>query len=383
MHDNLFVVQPRNTSLSCPLPTATMVLTLRQAGLISTTVQGILYGAAVIMFVLTIWILLQKGRHQRVNWKMIVAACALLLFATAEMIVNIIRISEGFVSVGPSLPGGPEQYFQDVAETTFVVKSVLYNVQTLILDGVVIYRTYVVWQSIYPVLVPIFGWFGLLATVVGLNIALVQARLSNGHESDIFFVNTGRWITAYYSATLAANLSASCLLAYRIWYLDRKAASIRLQGQLKPVIRAIIESGLIYSMTVTSALIAFVVKSPGVYVILDMVSPIILITFCLIIVRIGMANHSNLITGTSASLSVSVSSAAGGKACNCHHATLNTGRNHADVYSMKPLAVEVTQFQEIEADSDSGMGGLHSRTMLHTKEKQDSRAEEMSVGSGN
>jgi hypothetical protein len=54
------------------------------------------------------------------------------------MIVNIIRISEGFVSVGPNLPGGPEQYFQNVAETTFVIKSVLYNVQTLILDGVVV-----------------------------------------------------------------------------------------------------------------------------------------------------------------------------------------------------------------------------------------------------
>lgn len=74
------------------------------------------------------------------------------------MIVNIIRISEGFVSVGPSLPGGPEQYFQDVAETTFVVKSVLYNVQTLILDGVVV-------SSILC----LFGWYGHLFTTDSLE----------------------------------------------------------------------------------------------------------------------------------------------------------------------------------------------------------------------
>lgn len=63
------------------------------------------------------------------------------------MIVNIIRICEGFISIGPGLPGGPEQYFEDVAETTFVVKSVLYNLQTLILDGVVV-----------SVILRLFGW---------------------------------------------------------------------------------------------------------------------------------------------------------------------------------------------------------------------------------
>lgn len=45
-------------------------------------------GVAVIMFVLTMWILLQKGRHQKVNWKMIIAACALLLLATAVRVCN-------------------------------------------------------------------------------------------------------------------------------------------------------------------------------------------------------------------------------------------------------------------------------------------------------
>lgn len=58
-----------------------------------------------------------------------------------EMIVNIIRISEGYASIGPTLKGGPEQYFNDVTQTTFIMKSVLFNVQTLILDAVVVCRT--------------------------------------------------------------------------------------------------------------------------------------------------------------------------------------------------------------------------------------------------
>lgn len=55
-----------------------------------------------------------------------------------EMVVNIVRICQGFLNIGPALPGGPVQYFNDVAQPTFVIKSCLYNVQTLILDGVVV-----------------------------------------------------------------------------------------------------------------------------------------------------------------------------------------------------------------------------------------------------
>lgn len=54
------------------------------------------------------------------------------------MIVNIVRICQGFLNIGPFLPGGPVGYFNDVSQPTFVIKSCLYNAQTLILDAVVV-----------------------------------------------------------------------------------------------------------------------------------------------------------------------------------------------------------------------------------------------------
>lgn len=54
------------------------------------------------------------------------------------MIVNIVRICDGFLSVGPALPGGPVQYFNDISQRTFLIKSCLFNTQTLILDAVVV-----------------------------------------------------------------------------------------------------------------------------------------------------------------------------------------------------------------------------------------------------
>lgn len=57
------------------------------------------------------------------------------------MVVNIIRICDGFLTVGPSLPGGPVQYFNDISQRTFLIKSCLFNTQTLILDAVVVSST--------------------------------------------------------------------------------------------------------------------------------------------------------------------------------------------------------------------------------------------------
>ena len=61
------------------------------------------------------------------------------------------------------------------------------------------------------------------------------------------------------------------LLAYKIWSIARRSAQYRAHNIFAPVIRVIIESGAIYSMTITAALISFVAESPGVYVILDLV----------------------------------------------------------------------------------------------------------------
>lgn len=54
------------------------------------------------------------------------------------MAVNIARVYQGFLSKGLSIEGGPEAYFADVSQPTFVIKSCLYNAQTLVLDAVVV-----------------------------------------------------------------------------------------------------------------------------------------------------------------------------------------------------------------------------------------------------
>ena len=65
------------------------------------------------------------------------------------------------------------------------------------------------------------------------------------------------------------------LLAFKIWNVARKSAQYRSSNIFTPVLRVIIESGAVYSVTITAALISFVVQSNSVYVVLDMVSPLL------------------------------------------------------------------------------------------------------------
>ncbi|KIP01643.1 hypothetical protein PHLGIDRAFT_131166 [Phlebiopsis gigantea 11061_1 CR5-6] len=314
------------------------MLSLTDAAIISTILEAILYGFSILMFIFTLWIVLQNRRRRRLSFGMVSAACAILLLSSAEMIVNIMRVRQGFLTVGPHLPGGSEQFFGDVSTSTFVIKSCLYNTQTLILDGVVIYRTYVVWQNLWIVVLPILGWCGLLAASIGLNVALATASAQAG---DVFAVGTGRWITANYAITLATNLTSTSLLAYRIWKVKQQSARFSsANNPLSSILRVVIESGAIYSVTITTALVAFVSKSNGVYVVLDMISPIISIVFNMITVRVGLASDQRL-------------SAPGTLHQSAFSTEVRAGINHNHPYSRcgQSLAVEITQY--IEQDNES------------------------------
>ncbi|EJC99739.1 uncharacterized protein FOMMEDRAFT_160184 [Fomitiporia mediterranea MF3/22] len=299
--------------------------------------EALLYGFSLLMFILTLWLLTRNRERRLQNYGMIITACSLQLLATAELIVNIVRVCQGLLNVGPNLPEGPQQYFDDVTQPTFITKIIMSNLQAIILDAVVIYRTYVVWQSFYVVVVPILGWFALLASCIEANIAIASAA---GHAAnDIYTARIARWITTVYSLTLATNLSSSSLLAYRIWRVNRDAAKYRASSQLTPVLRAVIESGAIYSVSITVALVLFVINSNGNFVLLDMISPIISIVFNLLIIQVGLASQRRLpVIGSTRRQT----------------ATLSEPRFHPNIgCGTKPLAIEITQFFETDVGSPS------------------------------
>lgn len=132
------------------------------------------------------------------------------------------------------------------------------------------------------------------------------------------------------------------------------------------MLRIVIESGAIYSMTIIAALVVFVCKSPGNWVILDMVSrshnvprrsefltmlaaqisPIICIVFNMIIVRVGIASDKAFMQSMQLPAHVEPSQRTG-----ITRPSLPLRRVQSpDDYQIKPISIEITQCKEIHTD---------------------------------
>lgn len=270
---------------------------LDTAAIVSTVLEGILYGFSLLMFGGTIWALVFGRTRTEMNKPMLLVALLLLVLSTTHIIIDIIRIEQGLVVQRNTFPGGPQAFFADVAQTTFISKNSIYTLQTLLGDGVVIYRCYMVWRSFKIIALPCLLWCSVAASGVGTLYTLSQATATAG---NIFAPASARWVTSFYATTLMTNFSSTILLAYRIWSIDKSVSRVRAtKGPLRPLLEVVIDSGVLYSVTLLAALSCFGAKSTGQYVVLDMIMPIISIAFYMVIIRVGIAKTGNNTQGIS------------------------------------------------------------------------------------
>ncbi|KAG1805521.1 uncharacterized protein BJ212DRAFT_1283461 [Suillus subaureus] len=260
------------------------------AAVVSLALEGILYGFSVLMCLGTIWTFSYKRHMQDINRPIAVVATLLFVLSTAHMIVVIIHVEHGLVKYRDTFPGGPVAFFTDVTQDTFVIKNAIYNVQTLLGDGVVIYRCYVVWQSAWVIILPCMTWCGVAASGVCSVYYFSQASVA---EIENFFASRiGHWVATFLAPTLATNALSTGLLAYRIWMNERKVSAIRTAKRRVPILRILIDAAVLYSAVLGSSIICFSLWSHGIYVMGDLTVPIVSITFYMVFIRIATSRNS-------------------------------------------------------------------------------------------
>lgn len=261
-----------------------MAITAEESKLVSIFIQTLLYGAYTVIFAITCWVLIsRRPRDQSINKTMLGIAITMFVFATMHIGVNYTRIIKAFV-IFKDEPGGPGAFFNQLSEFTQIFGSTIYVAQTLVGDSVVLLRCYLVWGNNFSVVAfPILLLFGSAVTGGGILYSFAKVV----PEAEIFVVKLSQWIVAFFSMTLATNIICTALVAYRIWYINRRSISFS-EHSLRPIMLLVIESGAIYSVTLTTLLILYKAKSWFQYVLLDAVSPIVGLVFSMVIVRIGL-----------------------------------------------------------------------------------------------
>ncbi|KAG1725173.1 uncharacterized protein EDB91DRAFT_1169289 [Suillus paluster] len=261
-----------------------------EANLISTVLEGILYGFSVLMFMGTIWTFTYKCRIKDINRPIAAVATLMFLLSTVHLVVGIIRIDDGLVKYRDTYPGGPMAFFANSTEGTFTVKDAILTLQTLLGDGVVIYRCYVVWRSVWVIVVPCIMWWGVAAFGICMVYIISQQQTDTA---------TGTWIImTFIVLTMATNLLGSGLLAYRIWITERNVSTVLITKRKRPILRVLVDPAILYSVATCCSLISFLCSSNGLYVMADLVVQIIPITFYMVFIRIATSKNNQDYTST-------------------------------------------------------------------------------------
>ncbi|KAG1728798.1 hypothetical protein EDB19DRAFT_1642350 [Suillus lakei] len=253
------------------------------AVIMSVLLEGILYGFSVLMFIGTVWTLTYKPCKQDINRPTLVVAILLLILSTAHMVVNTIRAEDGLVKYRDTFRGGPSAFFEDVTQPTYLIKNVLYVMQSLLADAVVIYRCYVVWRSVLVIILPSMLWCSVAVTGIHAVYSCSQA------SSNIFAQALAQWVKAFLASTIATNLLSSGLLAYRIWMIERGVSTVRVtKSTMMHIMRVLVDSAVLYSLMLFAALICFVCSNNGEVVVVDMAMPVMSIAFYMVLIRIAI-----------------------------------------------------------------------------------------------
>ncbi|KAG2151537.1 hypothetical protein DEU56DRAFT_727923 [Suillus clintonianus] len=262
------------------------------AALMSSVLGSVLYGFSVLMFIGTIWTFTYKYRIRDVNRPIAVVATLLFLLSTAHMVVGIIHVEDGLVKHRDSFPGGSAAFFADVSQATFVTNNAIYTLQTLLADGVVIYRCYVVWQSIWVIILPCMMWCGVAVFGVCSVYDFSQASTTNSNTENLFTNETGHWIVLFLAFTLATNVLSTGLLAYRIWMIERKVSAVRVTKGKMPILRVLIDAAILYFVALCTSIICFALSNIGLYVMGDLIIPTISIAFYMVFIRIAISQNN-------------------------------------------------------------------------------------------
>ncbi|KAI0772231.1 hypothetical protein BC629DRAFT_1269533, partial [Irpex lacteus] len=255
-----------------------------EASLVATSVQAILYGFSVCMYIITFWILRRNDYKQYPKRAYMIVTALLFALTTTGMAANVVRVCQGFLDTDSASEA--IAYFGNPSKATSVIQSCVFDAQSLVLDGVVIYRAWIVWgKDVRVILLPIFAWCGLLASCIGINAAILTPAQGSG---GIFSARIGRWITCMWSMTLITNVSATALLAYKIGKTSHVTTNWRSPNRMSPALRVVIESGAIYSMSLVVAIVTFAIHSPGHFIVLDLICALISIVYNMIIIRVGL-----------------------------------------------------------------------------------------------
>ncbi|KAG2156581.1 uncharacterized protein EDB93DRAFT_1127383 [Suillus bovinus] len=261
-----------------------MTIPMDTAALLGLFLDTLLYGVFFTLYCFTLIILLKKTGIKR--QLLLPVATLLLCIATAHLIIDFVRALDAFIFKVDTI--GASDYYSNFSSPLFVASTALLITQTILADAIVVWRCYMLNDRSLFVAIP--GCIMLLASMAtgyyGIGSLSLAHPLSNVTPADYGCIAT------FDALTMVLSVASTSLNAWRIY----RTRSFMPEGSavFLPVFVVIIESGAFYSTSIFVLLLTFFIGSNGQYTMLDIITPIVGITFCLIILQVHFNVGGNL-----------------------------------------------------------------------------------------
>jgi len=250
-------------------------ISLARAALVSIVIQTLFFGVYVALFLFTQHIIFtdDRGSFNRLLW---CASVLLFLISIAHISIDAERLQLAFLDNASAR----DEFLGSLSEVTYLAKSAVYMVQTYIGDACIIYRTYMLYgKNILVVALP--AVLLVMVMVTGSGLLWSFAHATSGTTPFEF----AEWAVPYVGGTLLTNLICTILIISRIWRMAPLSMIKRDVVRFTPVV-VLLESGAVYTASI-AILTALCSTSSNAYtIILDLLCPIIGITFSAIILRV-------------------------------------------------------------------------------------------------
>ncbi|KAJ7452120.1 hypothetical protein B0H11DRAFT_2074364 [Mycena galericulata] len=267
---------------------------ITEAQIVGLFLESVFWGFYLITFILCLRSLLfgsnwQLKRLSEINWAMLLVALAMCSFATLDVALGLMHNIEAFVLY--TGPGGALEEFSNISDWVNIMKTVDVVLQTMLGDGMLIYRCWVVYGKSWRVVA-----FSILLWCGGAACTVITIRIEADLHSNVLITSSSlQPVTiAFWVLTIVQNMLTTGLLIFRIYKVDRQNArfayhstSSANQGptRLGRVTRILLESGLMYTVVALITFVTFITDSNSAYGTSDVEVQVVGIAFNLIIIR--------------------------------------------------------------------------------------------------
>ncbi|KAF7335781.1 hypothetical protein MVEN_02234100 [Mycena venus] len=257
-------------------------MALDQAQLIGTFLELVLQGFYIMLFIEHVKILHGSAANSWAFRYLLATSITIFLLATTHTIVDVTRATIAFTAT-PSIPNAAAKYYANFSAFMSIFRTAIYDALTIVSDAFIVYRCFLVWGKNYWItLLPFLLFLADFATSVWSTSALGVAP--TGDPFAVIAVTLR--VRYFYGFTIAVNLLCTALISYKIWNVNRGAAG-RFGGPVvSKLVAVFIESAAIYSMFLVALLTTSILGTDVMFILLNMMCPIIGIVFSSVIVRV-------------------------------------------------------------------------------------------------